>query len=299
MHSARVLPVLALTGLLLVGACSDPRPVEGGLIVAASIPPHAWLVEQIAGDDVAVRSLVQAGDDPHTYMPADAEVSEVMRARIWFRAGLAFEDGSWSRALASAPDVVVVDLREGVELRTLSEQHHEAGGHEAGHGAHEGVRDPHHWLSPRNLSREARTVAEALARLDPEHAEGYAERLAAFQARCTAVDEKLRAALAGREGRRMYVFHPAWGYFCDAYGLVQVPIELAGKAPSEAELTRLIDLAADDDASVIFVQPQIRGAPAVALAEAVGAKIEYLDPLEGDVLANLERVAQAVAAALR
>ncbi len=121
----------------------------------------------------------------------------------------------------------------------------------------------------------------------------------AFQARCAAVDEKLRRTLAGLEGRRMYVFHPAWGYFCDAYGLKQVPIELGGKSPSEAELTRLIDLAADDDASVIFVQPQIRGAPAVALAEAVGAKIEYLDPLVADVLANLERVGEAVAAALR
>ena len=142
-------------------------------------------------------------------------------------------------------------------------------------------------------------MAAALAELDPDHASRYRERQREFAARCGAADQRIRKKLAGREGRRMYVFHPAWGYFCDAYGLKQVPIELGGKAPSEAELTRLIDLAADDDASVIFVQPQIRGAPAVALAEAVGAKIEYLDPLEADVLANLEHLTEVVAAALR
>ncbi len=35
---------------------------------------------------------------------------------------------------------------------------------------------------------------------------------------------------------KFIVFHPAWGYFAEAYGLEQVPVEIEGKEPKPSQL---------------------------------------------------------------
>ncbi len=49
----------------------------------------------------------------------------------------------------------------------------------------------------------------------------------------------------------------------------------------------------------IFVQPQFDRRSAETVAQALGATTAVLDPLAGDVLANLEAIATAIKAALR
>lgn len=101
--------------------------------------------------------------------------------------------------------------------------------------------------------------------------------------------------LEPHRGKRVYVFHPAWGYFCDAYGLEQVAIEIEGKEPSESELTEIIARAKSDGVRAIHVQPQIKGKSVEALASALKLDVRTLDPLARDVLANLESVAETIA----
>lgn len=114
-----------------------------------------------------------------------------------------------------------------------------------------------------------------------------------------ALDSELTTTLEPIAGSAFFVFHPAWGYFADAYGLEQVAIESEGKEPSEAELTRLARLARQRGIRTVFVQPQISGSAARAVAHAVGAELEVLDPLERDVAANLRRVATRLVASHR
>ncbi len=51
------------------------------------------MLRQIAGDDLDLITLVGPADDHHTYQPSDAQVSEVMRADVYFRLGVPFESG--------------------------------------------------------------------------------------------------------------------------------------------------------------------------------------------------------------
>ncbi len=55
-----------------------------------------------------------------------------------------------------------------------------------------------------------------------------------------ALDAELKALFAGRKGEQFMVFHPSWGYFAEAYGLEQVPVEIEGKEPKPAQLQKLI-----------------------------------------------------------
>jgi zinc transport system substrate-binding protein len=281
----------ALLLVAIVAGCGDVAD-DGRLRVAVSVPPQAFLVERIGGPHVGVVTLAGPGDSPATYQPTDLQVSEVVRARVYFRIGVPFENGKWLEAVADAPGVRVVDVREGVRLRDLCDHDH------GGEHRHEG-KDPHIWLAPGPLATQARTVAAVLSEIAPEHAAEFGENLTGLLAEIDAADAEVRRILEPFRGRRFFVFHPAWGYFCDAYGLIQTAIEVEGKEPSEHELTALLEQARREGARVVFVQTQIKGQSAAAVAAAVGAEIRRIDPLAPNVPENLVAVARAVAESMQ
>jgi len=321
-HRYRVWFVLLVCVGLAMGGCwqsnagsSDERGADGALKVAVSILPHRWLVKQLTPEGVTIDVVVVVppGESAETYQPSDASVTTLLRSDVYFRAGVPIESSGWFRALASRDRPVIVDLRDGLTLRAMGddERHHHGhghGDHEDDHGAdHEGEddaghgdnhadgRDPHSWQAPAMLRRQAATMAGALAAADPVNADAYAERLAVVQQRLDAVDVELRRLLAGRVGQAFLVFHPAWGYFADAYGLRQVAVEVDGKAPGDHELTAFQAEARKLASPVLFVQPQFAGGQAIVIAEAIGASLVTIDPLGEDVPGQWLKLAKAIA----
>jgi zinc transport system substrate-binding protein len=272
----------------------DARPVldRGGVEVAASLPPHTWLIEAIGGEDVTVRSVLEPGDSPATYQPGDAEVSSVLRARVFFRTGVPFEAGGWFDAVSSRLEVV--DLRNGIELRSIEAHRHPSPPGAGDHRHDDAAPDPHIWLSPKRLPAQARTIAASLRRLLPERAAGIDQRLQRVIRELAALDHEIEAMLDRHRGRTFVVFHPSWGYFADDYGLRQVAIETGGKEPSDAEITELRETIRELGVTVVFVQPQIAGRSAAAVAEAAGARLEALDPLRADLVENLRDAATRI-----
>jgi zinc transport system substrate-binding protein len=275
-------------------ACGEPPPAgDGPLAVAATLAPQAWLVEQIGGPRVEVLTLIAPGQSPATFQPTDAQVSRLMRSAIYFRTGVPAENAPWLEAVAAAGKIAFVDLRRGIELEAMPGHRGERRAAEPGQGGE----DPHIWLSPRLLKIQARTVAEALEKVDPGHGDGYRKNLARLDERLDELDAELRRRLAAIAGSSFLVFHPSWGYFAADYGLHQVPIEIEGKEPSDREITELQRLARRERHRVVFVQPQIAGRSAEAVASAIGGRTETLDPLAADVVENLRRVADRLVAA--
>ena len=95
------------------------------------------------------------------------------------------------------------------------------------------------------------------------------------------------------------VFHPSWGYFAQAYGLEQVPIEIEGKDPKLAQLKELIHHAKEHDIKVIFVQPQFSSKSAQMVSREIGGQVVAVDPLAGNWAENLREVGRKFKAALR
>jgi len=302
-----VWPLLAAVAAAGCGGSTSPRS-DGKVPVAVSVAPQAWLVEQIGGPHVDVVTIVRPGESPATYQPTDAEISRVMQASVFFRLGVPFENGGWFEAIQDSEQLKIVDLRKGIDLRTIERHvHHEAEPAEdshdhAGHDHaqcehcvhHEDGTDPHIWLSPLLLRTQARTIAGELANLAPQHKETFFENVTALEERLVETEAKLHEKLQPLRGKAIFVFHPAWGYFTDEFGLKQVAIELEGKEPSDRELTELQQAARESGTKVIFVQPQISSKSAEAVAQAIGGRVETIDPLAPDVPANLLRAADAL-----
>lgn len=284
----RFFPLLSM--LLVCIAIALPAR-SAVLRVFVSVLPQQYFLERIGGDRVAVEVLVGPGQSPATLDPTPKQMARLSSADLYVRIGVPFEEVLMDRLAEVNSGLTIIDQREGLDLLILEEGHH----HDDGHDHEAGDEDPHVWLSPKLALTQARTVAQALEKADPAGAAGYEANLAGFVADLESVDARIEAALAGLESREFFVFHPAYGYFADAYGLTQVAVEAEGKEPSGRQLARLIDRAKAAGVRVIFVQPQFSDKSARAVADAVGAAVVKMDPLALDYLDNLERMAATLA----
>ncbi len=253
--------------------------------ITVSIPPQAWLVEQIGQGSVEVASLLGSGDSPATFQPTDFQITAVLRSRLFFRIGVPFENGRWMEAIRSTRRVPIVDTRRGIDLRPMRSASRSRAG-----------LDPHIWLSPKLLEIQARTIADELMAVDPESANRLRMNLTQLTSELDRLDRSLTTKLAPYRGKTFMVFHPSWGYFANDYGLRQVAIEVEGKEPTDDELTEIQRLARELGTGIIFVQPQIHSRAAEAVAEAIGAKVVEIDPLQPDIISNLEQVADLLVA---
>jgi len=291
----RIMTIAAIGCVLALGAC-DRAPVggDGKLNIAVSIQPQAFLAERVGGQHVAVTALVGEGQSPHAYEPTPKQMARLADAQALLTLGVPFEKQLLPKIRSTFPKLQIIDARAGITLRTLACPHERHDGHDHA----QGEKDPHVWLDPRNAKVIAANTAAALKALDPAHAADYDANLAALHADLDALDAKIAAALAPVKGQTLLVYHPAFGYFADAYGLRQEPVEVEGKEPTAKQLAKLIDAAKRDGVKVIFVQQQFSAQSASALAEAIGGAVVPIDPLAADILTNLQAMADKVVAAL-
>jgi len=266
-----------------------------------AIPPQAYFVHRIAGPRVVTQVLVEPGQSPHTYEPTPRQMAQLANSRLYFKIGLPFEERLLSKVSDTFKNLAVVDTREGIKLRAVEEW--EVGGEEEGAGDHHeedraGAPDPHVWLSPRLAKIQAQNIERALARIDPDRADEYSRNLKAFEADLDALDAKIAAALAPLKGQEFFVFHPAFGYFADAYGLKQMAVETGGKQPGPRQLAELIERARKSGVRLILVQRQFSPLSAEAVAKAIGGAVVPTDTLAEDYLANLQDLAAKIQGAL-
>ena len=309
MRSPRAMP-LALLGplslaflpfLAVLGALSAAEPQESKINTVVSILPQAYFVERVGAGRVAVQVLVGPGQSPHTFEPTPKQMADLAQARLYFGIGVPFETRLLDKIRAAYPDLRIVDTAQGIPLRqmTESDEPEEPQG-QAGRppslsdGAAQGQPDPHIWLDPMLVKIQARHICEALSQTDPAHASEYEANLEAFEADLEALHGKIAESLAPLKGRELFVFHPAFGYFAQRYGLKQVAVETGGREPGARRIVALIDQAKRRNVKVIFVQPQFSPKTARAVAKAIGGVVAPIDPLAPDYLKNLETMAQRI-----
>ena len=286
--------IFILLSMLLLG-CGEKTPSSRpeGLVVFASIPPQAGLAKAIAGDLATVHALVREGQSPHAYEPTARQLASLGEADALFTIGVPFEAALLRKIAPLYPDLPIVGTQDQIRLRDMPHAHH------GEHCTHDhGQKDPHVWLTPLNNLAVAGQILNTLEHADPEHAATYRANFETLAGRLEALDAEISSMLEPHRGARFYVFHPSFGYFADAYGLEQVPIELDGKSPSPRQLADLIARAKADGVKVVFVQKQFPEGSAQAVADAIGGSVVQLDPLAEDVVANLRQIAEAIAQAL-
>jgi zinc transport system substrate-binding protein len=293
-----------LAALLLCSVSPAGSPAlaaDTPIKVFVSIQPQVDFVKRIGGEHVQVTVMVLPGRSPAVYEPSPRQMVELARARVYFRIGVQFEDAFIPRIIGSSNNLMIVDTRHGIQLRKMASHPGGKSEHSRGqtHNDDHGGFDPHLWLSPVLVKQQSKIIYDTLVRIDPKSAAEYTANYQSFIRDLDALDQRIRKTLAPFKGGKIFVFHPAYGYFADAYGLEQVAVEIEGRVPTGKALTKFIQMARHENAKVIFVQPQFSEKSAATIARAISGAVVPLDPLAGDYIGNMTDMAIKIETALK
>ncbi len=267
-------------------------------VVAVSILPQRYFVHRIGGDLCTTVVLVGPGQSPHSYEPTPRQMEELSRAKVWILSGTDFELSLRPKIAALYPGLKIVDGTEGVQFRTLEAHVDEEESHEQGSPPHDSNIDRHTWLGKEPALILARHIRDTLIGILPAQGDALEKN---YQSLVKDIEEefsRLSKELAPLKGQKVYVYHPAFGYFLDTFGILQEAVETGGKEPSSRVLSELIKRAQEERVRVIFVQAQFPPQAAKTVADAVGARVVPLDPLAEDWLQNIRRMGEALKQAI-
>lgn len=253
--------------------------------VLTSIKP-LQLIAAAVQDGVAVPEvLLPPGASPHNYALRPSDVRKVQSVDLLYWIGPDME-GFLPRVLKgrTLPSVAIQDI-PGLKLRRFAEDSHshaeDADEHD--HDHRPGSLDAHLWLSPINARVIAARMAADLSAADPANAARYQSNLSAFEGRLDALNARLKQRLAAIAGKPYFVFHEAFDYFEDAYGLkhtgvFSVAAEVQPGAQHVAAMrTRLQEVGK----TCVFSEPPLRPRLAETLVAGLPVKLAELDALGG------------------
>lgn len=284
-------------------------------LVTTTILPTKYFVERIAGDSLEVVSLVEKGADPHTYEPKPNQMKSVEKSELHFAVGMEFDEIWLPRLQKQFPNLVVINTDENIKKIPMMAHHHDHDDddlheHEshADHNHHDddqgvihdhGGVDPHIWLDPSLVKKQAQNIANALIKKYPKNKELFESNLNKFNKDLDSFDENTAEKLKNLKSNKFMVYHPSWGYFAARYNLVQIPIEIEGKEPKPADLKELIKKAKDEEIKVIFVAPQFSKKAANMVAKQTGAEVVEIDQLPENWFSEIQKTVDIFAKILK
>jgi len=164
------------------------------------------------------------------------------------------------------------------------------------HDHRPGTLDAHLWLSTLNARVIAARMGADLSAADPANAERYQLNVKAFVSRLDALDARLKARMAGIHDKPYFVFHEAFDYFEEAYGLkhagvFSVAAEVQPGAQHVAAMrTRLQEVGK----TCVFSEPPLRPRLAETLVAGLPVKLAELDALGGYTPASAQGYEQVL-----
>jgi zinc transport system substrate-binding protein len=271
--------VACVASFLLIGTA------QAEVKVLTSIKP-LQLIAAAVQDGVAIPEvLLPPGASPHNYALRPSDVRKVQSVDLLYWIGPDME-GFLPRVLGgrSLPSVAVQDL-PGLKLRHFGADNHshaeEADEHD--HDHRPGSLDAHLWLSPANARVIADKMAADLSAADPANAQRYQSNAKAFDERLDALDQRLKKRLANVEGKPYFVFHEAFDYFEDAYGLKHAGVfaVAAEVQPGAQHVAAMRKRLQEVGKTCVFSEPPLRPRLAETLVAGLPVKLAELDALGG------------------
>lgn len=271
--------VLLLVPYIIIASCTGKDSVDEvkppdkpGIFV--SILPQRYFVRRIVGEDAQISVLVPKGKSPHSYEPTPKQVRDLSRAVLYFTIGVDFEYAFVPTIRKTLPQMEISDVS-------------------SGHN-YDPEPDPHIWLSPDGAKTIARNMLDTLVGLGLWDEDMIKANYDSLLEDIDTLDADLQELLSPFAGQTLLVFHPSFGYFAGAYGLIQKAIESGGNEPTPQRLTALIEEARSINSRVIFVQSQFSSDSANAVAKALDGVVVRIDPLAEDWYGNMRQIGEEV-----
>lgn len=278
MNSAKKLTCLFLLAALLA-SCSGPPPSPQGLRVLAVETFLADITQNVAGDRIAVQSLIPNGVDPHAFEITPRDAARIAESQALILNGAGFEEWLDEVLQNAGGKRLVIEASAGLQSRTLPLGEHPAQAEPQGEAAHAHEGDPHFWLDPTRVIHYVENIRLGLVQLDPQGQDVYDDNARDYTARLQELDAWIAAQVQAipPERRLLVTNHESLGYFADRYGFrivgAIVPSFSSGASPSAQQLADLVDLVRSSGAPAIFLETGANPQLARQVAAETGASV--------------------------
>ncbi len=257
-----------LSVLLLLGAagCAGRTQKEVKFRVVTSFYPLYIMVLNITDGVDGVQVDNMAGQQTgclHDYQLQSKDMKNIERGNVFIMNGAGMES-FMDKVTAQLPNLRIVNSGEGVTL--LKDE--------------TGEENPHIWVSISNYIKQVENIEKGLGTADPVHAAAYRKNAQAYEAKLSALRDKMHAQLSGVKSRDIITFHEAFPYFAEEFGLniAKVINREPDSQPSARELAQTIKLIKSTGVRAVFAEPQYPKSAADIVAKESGVKVYSLDP---------------------
>ena len=264
--------------------------------VVASVKPVHSLVSAVM-EGIGVPDLIVKGAaSPHTYALKPSQAEQIEKADLVFWMGHSLETFMEKPLEALATRAMVVELMDSEGLKKLKmregggfddhdhdehDEHSKESHDEHGHGEF----DVHVWLDPENAKVMANEIMEALKKVDPGNAKKYETNTKKIVEKLNQLVSEISAELSSVKGKGFIVFHDAYQYFEERFGLKAVgsitvsPEVVPGVKRIKELKTKIKEL----NALCVFSEPQFKPKLVSTVVEGTKAKTGVLDPLGASI----------------
>jgi zinc transport system substrate-binding protein len=266
-----------LAAVLLVVAL--PASAQPAPKVLVSIKPIHSIVAVVMERGGTPELLLTGAASPHSYALKPSDAEKIWDSDVIFWVGPVLENFLATPLANLAPRARKVALLDspGVKVRPARK----GGPWDADPDEGESGIDGHIWLDPDNGIAIARAVAQALSSADPSRARLYADNAEAFAQRLRQLDAQIARRLAPVRTRPYIVFHDAYRYFEDHYGLKPVgSVTVASdRPPGTRRIETIHSRIKSTNVACVFSTAQFSPRLVAALIEGTSVNSAPLDDL--------------------
>ena len=279
--------------------------------VVTSIKPVHSLVSSVMQGVGSPTVIIEGAGSPHTYSLKPSQAKQLQDADLVFWMGDELEtflEGPIQNIAKNAKSIKLIDshglkkikFREGGmfdehddhddhddhDKEEHAKDDHDDHGHdkhakddhdEHGHGEF----DPHVWLDPINAKAIVHEIEEALVKTDPKNAKKYEANAVRMAGNLDQLVTELRVQLQPVQGKGFIVFHDAYQYFEQRFGVAAIgSITVSPEVMPGAERVKdLREKIRGLRATCVFSEPQFEPKLVRTLVDGTGVQTGVLDPL--------------------
>ncbi len=240
-----VIASLSLLGFVPITFAARAQSERSAWPLVASFSVLADFCRNIAGDRVAVTSLVGPNGDTHVYQPSPADGKTLAVAKLIVVNGLGLEGWIDRLIKASGSKAPVIVATKAIKPLQMVEDGRSAA-------------DPHAWQSVANAKIYVANVEAGLAAADPDGAAAYAANSKVYQGKLEALDDEVKKAIATipKQRRRIITTHDAFAYFGAAYDFQFIaPQGVSTEAePSARDVAKIIRQIRAEKIPAVFLE---------------------------------------------
>ncbi|MFK8076584.1 MAG: zinc ABC transporter substrate-binding protein [Granulosicoccus sp.] len=260
-------------------------------VVLSDIAPTHSLVSMVMGEIGAPSLLIDSSNSPHDFSLRPSDARKLSNADIifytssvltpWLDDALtSLADGTPLVELVTTQGTTLLEFRDN---NAFEHDHSHDHGHEHSADEHDSAStfDPHAWLDPSNAQVWLKRIANELAAIDPENADGYQTNALDAIERIEELSERVQQTISSINEHSYVVFHDSYHYFESHFNIHAVAaINLGdGTQPSISQITQLQALLKDTKTTCVFSEPQYSERLVNTITEGTSARRGVLDPL--------------------